>query len=114
MLAIIVCGCGPPAPEQSNAIQHFLAGQEARSKGDLSTALSELNLSIQDRPDVWTYFERAQVHREMGNDAEALADCAAGLQLDGQHKQLTWLRGELRKPKGERFQGRSAAPPAGK
>jgi hypothetical protein len=114
MLVLVPAGCGPPEPELGDATEHFLAAQDALSKGDRQAALKEFNLSIELQPDVWSYFQRAQVQAELGNDAAALADCDAGLRLDKEHVQLSWLRAELHKPKPQRFQGRNAKPPVGK
>ncbi len=107
---LLLFGCSSE-PELSDGVQHYLAAQEALAQGDNETALQQLNMSIELEPDGWTYFERAKLHRDMGKDKEAVADCQAGLALDPDHVELNWLLKELRKPAERRFQGRRAKPP---
>ena len=112
-LAVLLacCGCGAEEQELGTATEHYLAAQEAIASGNTEMALTELDASLSLQPDAWAYYQRAQLLLEKGDDAKALADCDAGLQLDAQHTELKWLQAELRKPANRRFKGRNKEPP---
>ena len=114
LLCVVLAGCGPAEPELGDATEHFLAAQDALSKGDQQLALQELDASLAARPDAWAYYQRARLFSDMNQVEKAIADCQAGLQLDAEHVQLKWLQGELRKPADRRFQGRNKEPPVTK
>ena len=104
-------GCGPQTEEIGDATEHFLAAQEALDAGNTELAIDELSKSLALKPDVWGYYQRAQLLVELDRTDEAIADCEAGLALDSSHAQLKWLHGELKKPKDKRFRGRYKNPP---
>lgn len=115
LLTVCLVGCGGSnEPVLGSAVEHYLAAQDALAKGDKETALKELDISLSQQPDVWAYFERAQLHAKAGQDDKAKADCGAGLKLDEKHTGLKWLQGELKKPADRRFKGKNANPPVTK
>ncbi|HMO83976.1 MAG TPA: hypothetical protein PKC18_03550 [Lacipirellulaceae bacterium] len=91
---------------------HLIAARQALESGDSERARHELDLAIAARPMVWSYFERARLHAQSGDDAAAQQDVDAGLQLDAESTDLLWLQAELQKPAGQRFNGRFAQPPS--
>jgi tetratricopeptide (TPR) repeat protein len=94
-----------------DSAKSFVAAQQAMAEGDKEKAKELLTNSIAARPDPWAYFQRAQLYADEGEDQAARADCQAGLELDPENTNLQWLAGELKKPKGNRFQGEFAEPP---
>ena len=105
-------GCAEPGPRLDDAADHFVAAQQALADGDTAKAMEELNASIEGRPNAWAYYQRAKLHSDAGDEAAAMADCETGLGLDPEHSNLQWLRGELKKPAGQRFKGKYANPPS--
>ena len=111
-LFIALIGCGGSGDlELDSASENLLSAQELIEQGDHQAALQKLDESIEATPDAWTYFERAKLHAELGNDEKANSDIAAGLKLDGKNSKLLWLRQEMKKPKTSRFKKN---PPVGK
>lgn len=106
-------GCGGGSkPADEPAVKHFIAAQEALTRGDKTAAMEALTKSIESRPNGWAYLERAKLYLEQDNDAAAIADCEAGLELEPENIDLKWLLGEAKKPKAERFKGKNAKPPS--
>lgn len=105
-------GCKDRGPKLDAGQEHLVAAKAALAKGDQATAMKELDASIAASPSEWAYLERAKLKHEMQQDPDAIADCEAGLKLDAENKELTWLMGELKKPKAQQFQGKAAAPPS--
>ncbi len=110
-LIATLTGCGQKDDPVGADVEHFLAAQEALERGDKDTAMTELNASIELRPDGWAYYHRAKLHAEAGQDEQATADCKAGMQLDPDHPELQWLLSEIKKKPDRRFQGRNAEAP---
>lgn len=97
------CSEGDNAPKLDDAAKLFLESQRALKAGDRAKSLELLDQSIAAKPYAWSLLERAKLRAEDGNDEGALADVAAGLELDPELKDLQWLQEELKKPKEERF-----------
>lgn len=112
LLIATLTGCGQKDDPVGADVEHFLAAQEALERGDKDTAMTELNASIELRPDGWAYYHRAKLHAVAGQDELATADCKAGMQLDPDHPELKWLLSEIKKKPDRRFQGRNAEAPA--
>ncbi|MGI9457535.1 MAG: hypothetical protein ACR2NU_13305 [Aeoliella sp.] len=87
------------------------AANAAIEAGNNLKALELLNELVDSHPSAWAYGARARLHLEMGDDIAALADCEAGLEIAPDHREMTWMATELKKPAGRRFQGRFANPP---
>jgi hypothetical protein len=102
-------GCG--GSSANKAYDHFIAAANALQAGDKDTAFDELSTTIETSPSAWAYFERARIHLDRGQEAEANADCQAGLALDPKSRELLWLSNELKKPAHQRFKGKLANPP---
>jgi Tfp pilus assembly protein PilF len=107
-------GCGASETSKSqSSVNHLLAATQALEGGDDAAAMQELTAAIDDAPNAWAYFKRAQLHLKGGNEAEANADCQKGLELNEFNPDLKWLSGELKKPAAQRFKGRFAKAPSG-
>lgn len=104
-------GCSDGKPVLDESSDYFVQAQAAIAEGDKAKGLELLSKSIESKPYVFAYFQRARIYVEQGKDAEALADCEAGLKLDPENADLKWLRDELKKPKEKRFQGKFKNPP---
>ena len=112
LLALSGCGGGQST---SKAYDHFIAASNAITAGDKETAFKELSLSLETSPSPWSYFQRARIYLERGQESEAAADCQKGLELSPKDAKLLWLTGEMKKPAAQRFKGKFANPPgAGK
>lgn len=110
-VAPLLGGCGGTPSEPTRGYNHLVAASEAITAGDKEKAMTELTAVIDSSPNGWAYFERARLHLEQGKEAEATADCQAGLALEPDNSQLKWLTAELKKPAAQRFKGRFAKPP---
>ncbi|MCA9100586.1 MAG: hypothetical protein KDA63_05535 [Planctomycetales bacterium] len=86
--------------------------QDAAAAGELQKAIDLLTQALDERPSFYAYNERARIRLEQGDEAGALADCQAGLQLDPENSDLIWLQAELQKAPGDRFSGDAAEPPS--
>jgi hypothetical protein len=108
---VALLGCGESKPTLDDSSDYFVQAQSAIAGGDTAKALELLSLSIESKPYHFAYFQRARIYVDQGKDAEALADCEAGLALVPDNADLKWLRDELKKPKPKRFQGKFKNPP---
>ena len=79
---ILLVGCGGSKSVLDEADQALVDARQAIADGDNETAIALLDQSISLKPDTWSYFERAKLHAEEGNDDEAKADIAAGLEIE--------------------------------
>jgi tetratricopeptide (TPR) repeat protein len=112
LLGFCLPGCGPGGSASTQEmVNHTLVATEALRAGDNAAAMESLNASIATKPTPWALFQRARLLSEEGKEAEALADCEQGLQLNQDDRNLNWLQKELKKPKAKRFQGKLANPP---
>lgn len=112
LLLVAAIGCqGSRGPQLDDSQEKFVAAQQALATGDTGKAMELLTASIEARPGPWAYYVRAKLYAEAADDANALADCGAGLELDPENSDLKWLRDEIKKPPGQRFQGKNAEPP---
>lgn len=114
LLACLVApGCGQrDAVELTEEQNYFVLAADALNSGDDAKALEMLTKSIETKPSRYAHYERAKLHEQQGADDQALADCAAALQLQPGDKDVLWLQGEIKKPKDKRFKGRFANPPS--
>lgn len=106
-------GCEDPhlaAGRKSDGLFH--AAAEAQKQGDHAKALDLFSQAIATRPSGYAYLGRAKLYLEMKDDAHAAQDVEAGLQLDPEHRDLIWLRAQLKKPERLRFKGAEAQPPS--
>lgn len=106
-------GCEDPnlvAGRKSDALYH--AAAEAQQQGDHPKALDLFSQAIATRPSGYAYLGRAKLYLEMKDEANANRDVEAGLQLDPEHRDLIWLRDQLKKPEKQRFKGSAAQPPS--
>jgi hypothetical protein len=113
----LASGCmGDPNVDLDDASEHFIAAQQALAQGDKAKAMQELSISLEQEPYDFAYLARAKLHLENGDEAQALADCEAGLALaetpETENADLKWLQGELKKPANQRFKGPNANPPS--
>jgi tetratricopeptide (TPR) repeat protein len=113
-LALMAIGCGTPAAPMPSSDSLYLEAQQHYSKGENDQAIEKLIASIDAGPTSWSYFLRARIYAQQGNDQAALADCEEGLKLDPADTKLIWLKGELGKPQQARFQGALKDPPVEK
>lgn len=112
VVLIFLCGCSGDEPVLDEAAAALVEARSAIAAGDTTKAMELLDLSITARPDTWSYYERARLHAENGDDAAAAADIAAGLELDEEHAELLWLQKQLKKSKKSRFKGSAGQPPS--
>lgn len=108
-----VIGCGQrDAVELTEEQNYFVLAADALNSGDDAKAMEMLAKSIETKPSRYAHYERAKLYEKQGADEQALADCAAALQLQPGDKDVLWLQGEIKKPKDKRFKGRFANPPS--
>jgi tetratricopeptide (TPR) repeat protein len=111
--AIAAIGCeGDNEATVPQASELYLEAMDAIAAGENGKALESLNSSIEADPAVWSYRERAKLHEKLGNDQAAKKDIEAALGLAPDDVQALWLKGELAKPKDQRFKGTFATPPS--
>lgn len=111
LLCSVLIGCEAGAV-LDEADQALVDAREAIAAGDSASAMDLLDASIGSKPDPWSYYERARLHSENGDDDAAQADVVAGLDIDPEHSELLWLQKQLKKPKRSRFKGKSGQPPS--
>jgi tetratricopeptide (TPR) repeat protein len=61
---------------------HHARGRTRQKAGDLSGALIDFNITIDRKPQAIVYDERAEIHRCLGNQLEALQDCDYAIALN--------------------------------
>lgn len=108
----LAIGCGGKKFELSEAEQALIDARTAIAEGDSTKAIEFLDISIEANPDTWSFYERAKLHAENGDDEAAKADIAAGLELEPEHSELLWLQKQLKKSKSSRFKGSKGQPPS--
>lgn len=99
---LIMMGCEEKSPID-DAAQALIDARDAVEAGDSAKAMELLDASIAARPDVWSFYERAKLHADNGDDDLAKEDIAAGLELDAEHSELLWLEKQMKKSKSARF-----------
>ena len=102
LAAIIGCG-GSSEPNIPDSARLLLDAQKAIAAGDNAAALTALQASIDAEPTTWAYLERAKLNGKQGNDQAVEQDCVEILKLDPEHKDVAWIRAELKKPASARF-----------
>lgn len=107
LFAVVSLGCAEKSG-MDEAATLFTEAKAAVDAGDSAKAIELLDQSIASRPDPWYYHLRAKLHAENGDDELAKADIEAGLELDPENDDLTYIQKELRKPVKSRFK---KAPP---
>lgn len=107
-----ISGCGDDKPELSDSRNYLVEAREAMNAGDNAKAMEMLKSSIEAQPNTWAYIELAKLQVEAGEDEAAMQNIEAGLALDPDSADMKWLKGELEKPEGKRFQGRFKNPPS--
>ena len=110
LAAIIGCG-GSSEPNIPDSARLLLDAQKAIAAGDNAAALTALQASIDAEPTTWAYLERAKLNGKQGNDQAVEQDCVEILKLDPEHKDVAWIRAELKKPASARFP-EGAEPPS--
>jgi len=113
-VVVMLCataGCGDKRDSVPKASTLYLQAMEHIGAGEADKALEALNQSIEVEPQMWAYRERAKIHEKRGEDKAAMEDVEAAIKLAPDDAETLWLKGELAKPKGERFQGKFATPP---
>jgi tetratricopeptide (TPR) repeat protein len=61
---------------------HHARGRTRQKAGDLPGALIDFNITIDLKPQAIVYAERAEIHRSLGNQLEALQDCDYAIALN--------------------------------
>lgn len=113
LAAIVGCG-GPSEPRIPESARLLLEAQKSIAAGDNAAALTALQASIDAEPTTWAYLERAKLNGKQGNDQAVEQDCVEILKLDPQHKDVAWIRAELKKPASARFPEGALPPTARK
>ncbi|MBA3483722.1 MAG: hypothetical protein H0T51_18085 [Pirellulales bacterium] len=106
------CGCASDEPPLSNSTKTYLEAKELIAKGQKEEALIALDASIKESPTLWSLRDRAKLHAERGEDKAAREDCEAALTVTPDDLDVFWIKGELAKPKEQRFQGQFKNPPS--
>lgn len=112
LFGVVLAGCGGSGPALDEADQALVDARAAVASGDQEKAKELLDVSISLKPDTWSYYERARLLAETGDDDAARDDISSGLELDPEHAELLWLQKQIKKPKRSRFKGSSGAPPS--
>ncbi|QDU58516.1 outer membrane protein assembly factor BamD [Aeoliella mucimassa] len=104
LLASLAVGCKSSSdpPDFGNAGELYMEAQKALNSGDTEQAITLLSQSIEADPMVWAYRDRAWLYAKADRDDDAKADIEKGMELSPGDYELTWLQGELAKPKGKR------------
>ena len=110
--AVAMGGCGRAPSKVEDAHELVRQAVEARTAGKNDEALALFNRALEIRAVPYVYFERAKLHHDLHDDQAALADCAKGLEIDPEYRDLRWYREELSKPVARQFQGAKARPPS--
>jgi tetratricopeptide (TPR) repeat protein len=108
----LLCSCTSDQPPLTNSAQTYIEAKELLDKGQKEEALAALNASIKDKPTFWALRDRARLLAERGEDGAALKDCEAALMISPDDVDILWIKGELAKPKEQRFQGQFKEPPS--
>ena len=112
LISLMVAGCGGSGSVLDEADQALVDARAAIASGDQAKAIELLEVSISLKPDTWSYYERARLLAENGDDDAAREDIDAGLELDPEHAELLWLQKQIKKPKRSRFKGSAGTPPS--
>lgn len=107
-------GCGEAEYQPPEQDRVFFMAQAALAEGNREKALELYSQSLATHPTPYGYMARAKVQLDLGDEGAATKDCESGLQLDPEDGDLLWLRGEIKKPAAQRFQGANALPPSAK
>lgn len=110
VLCMLAGGCG--GQQLPDAVNYHMEAIVAAEKEDYETAIEMITRAIERNESSDALLDRARFQLAMGRDEEALADCRAGLNLEPDHPDLVWLKGEIEKPADWRFQGPNAQPPS--
>jgi hypothetical protein len=113
LIGSLIAGCDRSKPNViPPSATAYLDAQKSFEAGENDRALELVSASLEQEPSSWGHFLRAQIYVKLGDEAKAMADCDAGLQLVPGDAKLSWLKGELAKPAAARFQGQFKDPPS--
>jgi tetratricopeptide (TPR) repeat protein len=107
-LVLLSAGC---ESEQKRLEDLYTQAAAAVEAGDHTQAVELFDELIAARPQAGLYFERALAKTKSGDDAGAREDCALGLELNPENRDLKWLLGEIKKEPPQRFKGKNQQPP---
>jgi tetratricopeptide (TPR) repeat protein len=79
--------------QSNHHVFHHARGRTRQKTGDLQGALADLNITIDRKPHAIVYDERAEIHRCLGNQLEALQDCDYAIALNPQFINAYFRRG---------------------
>jgi hypothetical protein len=105
-------GCSSGERVAPSHEETFRAAMAAIEAGKDEEGMTLLNEAIAAKPEFYALYERARLREKKGDDAGATADVDLALQQDPDGRDLKWLKGELGKPKAQRFKGANAEPPS--
>jgi Tfp pilus assembly protein PilF len=109
---VSIGACHPDKAEMTEANNSLIEARQAIDAGDTAKAMAALDRSIASRPMIWSYFERAKLHLQNGDERSALLDCQSALEISPEDPEILWLKGEIEKPANKRFQGEFKNPPS--
>ena len=112
IVVLLLAGCGGKKFALDEADAALVEARKAIADGDSAKAIELLDVSIAAKPDTWSYFERAKLLADSGDDEAAKLDITAGLEIEPEHTELLWLQKQLKKPKKSRYKGASGKPPS--
>lgn len=112
MVAVLFGGCDAGKSEVTVSNNYFIEASRAIGAGDTVKAMEALNASLDIKPSVWAYMERAKLNLQNGDQQAALADCQAALAISPEDRDVLWLQAEIKKPASKRFKGRFKTPPS--
>jgi tetratricopeptide (TPR) repeat protein len=72
---------------------HHARGRTRQKLGDLPGALADFDITIKRKPQAIVYDERAEIHRSLGDQDEALQDCSSAIALNGKLGSAYFRRG---------------------
>ena len=103
VVVALLYGCGGGGGEfyHDEAAQKFIEALKVRTT-DEEKCLQLLNEVLEEKPLAAAYFHRAWIEAKRDQIDAAVADTAAGLEVEPEHPDLLWLQGELNKPADKR------------
>ena len=110
--ACLLAGCGSDEPVLTDSTHKYIEAKALLDKGQQDEALVALNASIEAEPNFWALRDRAKIYADRGEDEAAKKDCEAALAIVPDDADVLWIKKELTKPVGQRFQGAAKSPPS--
>jgi tetratricopeptide (TPR) repeat protein len=87
--------------QPNHHVFHHARGRTRQKLGDLTGALADFDITVKRKPQAIVYDERAELHRCLNNQDQAVQDCSAAISLNARFSSAYFRRGLIYTEQGQ-------------